>query len=142
MADAAVAGLVALPLSVVDDFVVLPQPRPALLVLSTDARVDGALDARGCADAASLAAADGEVLAAAETETDSCGEAFVWSGVKPRDLSAAKSPPASNANATIAAPITSLRRGDDMPTPVIVPVAPVTDGTPDNSFVVTPVRVT
>ena len=91
---------------------------------------------------------DGLAVAAA---TDSAGDAAVVdceadtparSLAVDRDLSAATSPIASRPSATIAAPMTSFRRGEFCPNPVIAPVAAV-EGMPENSLLaVTPVRVT
>ena len=106
---------------------------------------DGALDGdeAAWALAESMLAGDEDTAGPADTVwtglDDACGAAV---GVVPRAFSAASNPPASKTSAVIAAPMTNLRRGDITPAAVTEPVALVTVGTPDNSFDVTPVRVT
>ena len=143
-ADAEVAGLAALDFSVAPDFGDLPQFRPALLASIAESTGAGVLgcataDAEGWADADSSLGTV-EALGVADTVTEVCDETLVTSDVEVRDLSAASRPPARSARAAIAAPITSLRRGEVCPTPVNVPVALLL--APDSSLAVTPVRVT
>ena len=106
------------------------------------ASCEGVADEAACADEViSLSLGMGLGCPVVSADTAAVADVAVG-GAAPRVLSAASSPPASNASAVIAAPMTNFLRGEIWPIPVIAPVAAVIDGIPESSLEVTPVLVT